>query len=132
MSLHAYAKDKRILAAAIYAPMTYMPAVAEFRDLAENPILKRSNAEALLPALADRPLFISIGSSDTRVGAEHCFSFYAKLRALCRINPPVLFTGPGASHAASPGCFVAEAGYYAGAAFLLQQCAEQLKMMNFD
>ena len=119
-----------MLAVSIHAPRTYIPKLIEFSHLADNPIIQRSNAEALVPKLANKPLFISIGSSDERIGAECCFDFYAKLRAVCTKNHPVLFTGPGASHDLSPGSFVREAGYFAAAGFLLQHCAEEIKMLN--
>ena len=130
MALHVYAFDNRVLALSIHAPVTYSPKLIEFSSLADNPIIQRSNAEALIPLLADKPLFIAIGSSDERIGAECCFDFFAKLRAMCTINQPVLFTGPGATHDISPGSFVRETGYFAAAGFLLQHCAEQLKMRN--
>jgi len=130
MALHVFSEDERVLAVSIHAPRTYIPKLIEFSHLADNPIIQRSNAEALIPKLANKPLFIAIGSSDERIGAECCFDFYAKLRAACKINHPVLFTGPGASHDLSPGSFVRETGYFAAAGFLLQHCAEQLKMLN--
>lgn len=132
MALQVYSTDDRVLAVSIHAPRTYIPKLIEFSHLADNPIIQRSNAEALIPKLANKPLFISIGSSDVRIGAECCFDFYAKLRAVCTRNQPVLFTGPGASHDLSPGSFVREAGYFAAAGFLLQHCAEELKILNHD
>lgn len=130
MALHVYSEDNRVLAVSIHSSITYMPHLTEFCDLADNPIIQRSNAEALIPKLANKPLFIAIGSSDERIGAQHCFDFYAKLRAQSSINQPVLFTGPGPSHNLSPGSYVSETGYFAAAGFLLQQCAEELKMLH--
>lgn len=132
MALHAFAYDERVLAASIHAPRTRISRLTEFSHLANHPIVQRSNAEALIPKLANKPLFISIGATDDRIGAECCFDFHAKLNAVCTRNHPVLFTGPGASHDLSPGSFVREAGYFAAAGFLLQQCAEELKMLNAE
>ena len=129
-ALHILSAESRITAAAIHAPVTYIPAVTEYHGTEENLMVKRSNASALVPKLADKPLFIAIGSSDVRVGAEHCFEFYAGLRAVCKQNPPQLFTGPGPSHNTDPGCFAAETGYHAAAGFLLRHCAEKLKLTD--
>lgn len=123
-ALHLMADDPRIAAAAAHVPVTHLPTLAEFRELAGNPIVARSNAEALIPALADRAVFLAIGSSDPRVSAERCFEFHARLRAASRCRPPVLFRAEGQSHG---GDYPAEAGYHAGAAFLLQACAETMK-----
>ena len=129
-ALHILSAESRIAAAAIHAPVTYIPAVTEYHGTEENPMVKRSNASTLVPQLADKPLFIAIGSSDLRVGAEHCFEFYAALRAACKQHPPQLFTGPGPSHNTDSGCFAAETGYQAAAGFLLRHCAEKLKLTD--
>ena len=130
MALHVLSEDERVLAASIHSPRTYIPRLTEFSDMPDNPIIQRSNAEVLIPRLTGKPLFVAIGELDERIGSECCFDFYAKLRATCTINQPVLFTGPGASHDLSPGSYVWGSGYFAAAGFLLQHCAEQLKMLN--
>jgi len=129
-ALHVMSADQRVIAGAIHSPVTYIPAVSEFAEMEDHPIVKRSNAEALIDKLAGRPLLISIGSSDVRVGAELCFRFFARLRAVSSNRPPQLFTAPGASHNQEPGCFPAETGYHAAAGFLLWQCAESLRLLD--
>jgi len=122
-SLALMAGDARVLACAAIAPVTYLPAVREFADQADNPIIRRWNANALIPHLADRHVFLNIGEEDPRVGAEHCFDFHARLTAASHTVKPVLYTLPGATH----GDAFLEPGYHAAAAFLLARCADAIK-----
>jgi len=122
-SLLLMAGDARVLACAAIAPVTYLPAVTEFADLADNPIIRRWNANALIPHLADRHVFLNIGEEDPRVAAEHCFDFHARLTAASRNIKPVLYTLPGATH----GPAFLDPGYHAAAGFLLARCADAIK-----
>ncbi|MHB0936383.1 MAG: alpha/beta hydrolase family protein [Armatimonadota bacterium] len=122
-SLVVMAGDARVLACAAIAPVTYLPAVREFADQADNPIIRRWNANALIPHLADRHVFLNIGEEDPRVSAGHCFDFHARLTAASRNITPVLYTLPGATH----GPAFLEPGYHAAAAFLLARCADAIK-----
>jgi len=122
-SLALMAGDIRVLACAPIAPVTYLPALTEFADLADNPIVRRWNANTLIPLLADRHVFINIGEEDPRVGAEHCFDFHARLTAASQHIKPILYTLPGATH----GDAFLEPGYHAAAAFLLARCADASK-----
>lgn len=118
------AEDDRLLAAAVHAPVTCLPALEEFAALADHPIVRRWNAGALAPRLAGRPVFQHIGEEDPRVGAEHCFALHARLTAAARGGArPVLYTLPGSTH----GDAFLEPGYHAAAAFLLAQCADAIK-----
>ena len=123
-ALHAMSADSRVLACAVFAPVTRLPVLIEFRELSDTPIVARSNAESLIPRLADRPVFTAIGTEDPRVGADDCRRFHARLLAASTRTPPVLFCAEGTSHGDTypPG-----PGYQAGAAFLLRHCAEQMK-----
>lgn len=122
-SLALMAGDARVLACAPIAPVTYLPALTEFADLADHPIIRRWNANALIPHLADRHVFINIGEEDPRVDAGHCFDFHARLTAASHTIKPVLYTLPGATH----GEAFLEPGYHAAAAFLLACCADAIK-----
>jgi hypothetical protein len=122
--LHLMARDERVVAIAIHAPLTWIPEPTEFRHLAGNALAERSSAAALVERLADRPIFMDIGLGDPRVGAHHCFDFHARLCAASRRVPPTLFTAPGISHGPT---YPPESGHIAGAAFLLYQCAIRLK-----
>jgi len=117
-ALHLMAADRRVLACAVEAPVTHLPALREFAGLGDNEVVRRSNALSL----ADRPVFIGIGTGDPRVGAEHCFAFFAALTAASSQVRPVLSTGPGNSHGDT---FPAEVSHQAGAAFLLGACARR-------
>jgi len=117
------AGDARVLACAAIAPVTHLPALREFADLAENPIIRRVNANSLIPYLADRHVFLNIGEEDPRVNAAHCFDFHARLTAASRTLKPILYTLPGATH----GPAFLDPGYHAAAGFLLTRCADAIK-----
>ena len=120
-ALHVMAADERVLACAIYAPMTRMAAVAEFAGLADHPIVKRSNADALIERLASRPVFTAIGMHDPRVDADSCRAFHAALVSASRHKAQVLFCTPGTSHGEG---WDQDRSYQMGAAFLLSRWAE--------
>jgi predicted esterase len=117
-ALHVMAADPRVVACAIHAPVTYLPALREFASLADNPIVKRASADALVERLADRPVFMAMGESDPRVSAEHAFAFMARLSARGGGEDPCeVYCGPGVSHGET---FDWEPAYEAAAAFLLR------------
>jgi hypothetical protein len=118
------AADARVLACAIHAPVTWLPALTEFRDLADNPIIRRSNALALADRLAGRSLFVAIGNTDARVGADHARALCERLRSGVVTADVEEFTMPGDSHKAG---FPEELGCQAGAAFLLHRIARKAK-----
>jgi len=123
-ALHLMAAEPRLLAVAIHAPLTDLATPHEFSEVRNHPMAALVAAVSLIDRLVDRPVFITIGTSDPRVGADHCFDFHARLQAASRITPPVLFVAEGESHGET--CYPG-AGYNAGAAFLLSQCAIQMK-----
>lgn len=125
-AMHVMAGDERVASCAAVCPVTFLPALSEFAALAGHPIVERSNAEALIPALADRPVFLAMGVEDPRVDAGRCFRLYAQLYATARGPKPVLFTAPGESHGAAT--FPGEAAHWAAAAFLLDQSAQRVRL----
>ena len=122
-SLHLMAGDPRVLGCAAMFPVTYLPALDEFAPLVDIPRVQAANAEALLPQLADRPVFLCIGEGDPRVSAAHCFNLYARLNAAARHTKPVLYILPGETH----GAAFLEPGYQSAAAYLLGLCADEIK-----
>ena len=122
--LHLYSEIKLICAAGVVVPVTHLPALLEFSELAEHPTVRRSNAEALIPELRDRPLMVTIGQTDRRVDAMKCGDFVAKLTEASDQCKPVLVTGPGESHGYNT--FPMRYAYQAVAGFLLQLAASRL------
>ena len=128
-AMHVMAADPRVAACAVHAPVTDLPTLREFAALKGNPIIGRSNAMALADRLADRPLFIAIGSSDPRVDANRCREFHAAVVAASVRPRAELFITEGASHADG---FDDQPGYHAAAAFLLRVCAEHTRQKMCD
>lgn len=127
-ALHIMAEDPRVVAVSIQSSMTYIPALREFTGLENNPIIQRGNAESLIPKLANRPILVATGSADHRVSAEHCFTFYARLRSVSTTIKPELYTAPGASHKLGAGSYPFQTGDQVMASFLLRKCAERSKV----
>jgi len=123
-ALHIMNEDLRVTACALNAPLTYIPAPREFAHLADSDVVRRSNAMALVPRLADRHIFMDVGMSDPRIGAGHCFEFYAALCAVSTHVMPVLFTAPGESHGTT---YPADTACQAAAGFLLSHHAANVK-----
>lgn len=126
-ALHIMAADDRVLACAIDAPVTHLPTLREFAALADNPIIQRSNAAALIDRLAGRPIFMSMGESDPRVSAEHAFAFMAHLSARAEIDRNEIYCGAGMSHGKT---FEPEPGYQAAAAFLIRAHAYHCRKLS--
>ena len=122
-ALHVAAAEPRVLACAVFSPVTRLAAVSEFAALGDHPIVQRSDATALVPALAGRAVFAAMGETDPRVDAASCEAFCRALAAASPERPPATFTLGGETHGdtAFPG-----AAYMAGAAFLLRQCADHM------
>lgn len=130
IALHMMANDERIHAAAVQAPVTNLSALREFSGVdPKNAIVQKSNAEALIPKLANRQILIVVGASDPRISAENAFRFYGRLRASSTTVFPELFVGQGESHYEDEtNVFKSWTGYHASAGYLLQVCSERLKL----
>jgi len=122
--LHIMSGDTRVLACAVNAPLMYIPEPREFAHLADSEVVRQANAMALVDRLADRHVFIDIGTSDPRVGSGHSFEFHAALCAVSKHVQPVLFTAPGESHGLT---YPMDSAYQAAAGFLLSRYAAQTK-----
>lgn len=72
MALHTAARDERITAVAAIQPVTDLLQLAEWRILGGVPpaIADPLGVQELLPKLGTRPVWLSIGWNDTRVGTE--------------------------------------------------------------
>ncbi len=119
-AIHIMASDRRICAAAVNAPVTNLGAVSEFNQISQHPFVMTANTENLIPALADRFVFIAIGEADPRIDAKSCFEFYARLNAASNLVKPQLFVLPGQTHGTSAAY---ELGHIAAGAFLLEKTA---------
>ncbi|MCM8825068.1 MAG: prolyl oligopeptidase family serine peptidase [Candidatus Omnitrophica bacterium] len=117
-AMHIMAYDRRVYAAAVFAPVTDLCALKEFRNHEKNEIVLLANAENLVSKLADRFLFISIGEKDPRIDERKCFEFYAKLFAASKLIKPELFVLQGQTHGESAST---HAGYIACAGFLFNK-----------
>ncbi|OPZ85141.1 MAG: esterase [bacterium ADurb.Bin429] len=122
-ALHVMAADTRVHAAAALVPVTDLAALTETQALAAA-VIARDSATALIPALANRHVFLATGERDDRVSADACFAFYGKLLAAAREVRPVLRVFSGVTHT---GSFPYEPLYLSGAAYLLERCAEAVR-----
>ena len=119
VAMHLLAEIGQVKAAGVIIPATYLPALAEFHDLASHPTVRNNNAESLIPKLRNRRLMVMIGETDPRVDASKCREFVKKLAAVSDRVKPVLVTGQGQSHG---GSYSMEHAYKAVADYLLNRC----------
>lgn len=70
MALHAAAADERIKCAAAFVPVTDLLALREFEGMDTNPTVNDLALRHHAHKLAGRPVWIAIGSNDTRVSTD--------------------------------------------------------------
>lgn len=117
-ALNWLAEDRRVSALAAFAPVTDLPTLKEFAELADSPIVQRRNALALVPSLVGRPIFITIPRNDPRVGTDNCLRFYDALRAReSGVSNVVFEVTEGNEHSVPPD------GYHRGARWLIDTVA---------
>jgi len=86
IALHFAAADPRVKAVAAFAPVTDLAALTEFKG-AENAPLVRSLALGLqVKALAGRPVWLTIGDRDSRVGTDLTIQFARQLTSVSLEN----------------------------------------------
>lgn len=108
-----------IVAAAAISPVTHLPVLREFEKLSGSPLVRTANADALLDRLATKPIFISIGLQDDRVGSDQCLEFFARLKLHHGHHPLLLHIDSAQGHHSS------DDSHYRAAAFLLDIAARR-------
>jgi dienelactone hydrolase len=114
-ALHLLAADRRIAAAAAFAPVTDLPALHEFAALEDVQLVRNAAALSLVPRLADRPVYLCINRDDQRVRTESCLAFHGALRAVAA--DPSLHTlrlDPGDTHTVSDEAYAEGADWLLG------------------
>ena len=81
MACQAAAANPAIRAVAAYAPVTDLLALREFEGLESNALARELALINTADALAARPLWLTIGSQDTRVGTDKAIEFARSLTA---------------------------------------------------
>lgn len=97
-AMNVMAYDRRVYAVAIHAPVIDLRVLREFSDVRQNEIIISASGLNLVPKLANRFLFISMGEEDPRVDAKTCFDFFARLCAASETVKPELFVLQGQTH----------------------------------
>ena len=104
-ALHLAAADSRVKAVAARSPVVDLRDLSEFASVATDPALAELSLESVVPALADRPVWISIGNDDRRVNTDRAIAFARSLARAAQTRPaPVsLRVGISHGHEAPPG-----------------------------
>jgi predicted esterase len=106
-ALQAAASEPRIAAVAGFAPVTRLTALREFAGVDAA----RFDAHQAVPALAGRPVWLTIGAADDRVGTDHAIAF---ARALTAAGSAVsLHVLPTPGHCSEPAWHDAAAAWLA-------------------
>lgn len=91
MSLQVMAAEPRISAAMTLSPVTDLADLSEFANLGQNALVQSTALLNRAPALAGRPIWISIGNRDRRVNTDRCIAF---TRAVIAATPADLKLAP--------------------------------------
>jgi dienelactone hydrolase len=79
MALHFTASEPRVKAVVAFAPVTYLPALTEFKGTENREDVLRLTLLNAAPKLAGRSVWMTIGNNDSRVGTDHCIALARKL-----------------------------------------------------
>jgi pimeloyl-ACP methyl ester carboxylesterase len=82
MACQAAAGNPAIRAVAAYSPVTDLRGLCEFDGMENDALTEQLSLVHAADALADRPLWIMIGSQDTRVGTDHAIAFARSVVAI--------------------------------------------------
>src|SRR5262249_22135351 len=82
--LHAAADEPRARATIVFAPVTDLLAVREFKGMKDPSAAARLDVMTLTGKLAGRPLWLSISYDDERVGTRHAIDFVLRMMELSR------------------------------------------------
>jgi pimeloyl-ACP methyl ester carboxylesterase len=75
MAIHWMASEPRVRCVVAFAPVTRLPILREFAALEAHPAVRSLALESLAAKLAGRPIWVTIGNQDTRVGTDSVISF---------------------------------------------------------
>ncbi len=75
LALQAAAGNPHLRAVAAFAPVTDLLALREFTGQEDNPLVHRLALTRQAEPLADRAVWITIGSADDRVDTDRCIAF---------------------------------------------------------
>lgn len=82
MACQAAAGNPAIRAVAAYSPVTDLRGLSEFDGMADDALTAQLSLVNAAGDLADRPVWIMIGSQDTRVGTDHAIEFARRIAAV--------------------------------------------------
>jgi len=77
--LRLAAADPRVRAVAALSPVTDWEMITEFADICSKSKMKQLRIDNWSDQLADRAIYLSVGSQDDRVGVDPCVRFAMKL-----------------------------------------------------
>jgi len=86
MALHSAAVEPRLRYAVAFAPLTDLLALREFKGIADPAPARALDVMLLVDKLIDRPVLVSIGHNDERVGTRHAMDFALRLMELSKLH----------------------------------------------
>lgn len=115
-ALHFTAAEPRVKAVVCISPVTNPLALREFAGVKPEQTA-RINAKALADELAGRPIWMSVGNDDKRVGTDHCISTCRRFVAASRqrkpdaVAPVELIIAPSNGHTAVDNAYMLAAEF---------------------
>jgi dienelactone hydrolase len=116
MALHVAARDPRIACVVSYAPVTDLAALREFHGAESLPAVRAASLGEQAKRLAGRPVWITIGGNDDRVGTDKAIAFAAAVHAAAvarktRDRLSFIVDGEVDGHTTPPAAAIASAAW---------------------
>jgi dienelactone hydrolase len=104
VALHFAACDARVKRVAAFAPVTNLAVLREFQGMADKSLLQSVSLSRLTDKLVGRPVWLTIGNCDNRVGTDETITFMKEVVAASvarnRIPTIELHIKPSIGHSA--------------------------------
>lgn len=79
IALHSAVAEPRVKYVVGFAPVTHLPALAEFAGTETSEQVRALSVRRFADKLVGRPIWMVIGNNDVRVGTEHCVALLQEL-----------------------------------------------------
>lgn len=97
-ALHLAAADRRVKAVVGRSPVIDLRDLREFGSAGTDPKVAELSLESFVPALADRPVWLTIGNDDQRVNTDRTVAFARSLARSAHTHPAPVSLRVGISH----------------------------------
>jgi esterase FrsA len=88
LAIHLAALDPRLKAIVLFAPLTNLATSKDLRPIADHPLAKKFNLEALTDTVTNKKIRFYMGNKDSRVDTKSCIDFAWSLMEKSTLRAP--------------------------------------------